>query len=317
MLAQFQSLYPKGSLISELVQIFQGKYIVRASVQIEGVTRATGLAAAETVEAAEDQARNRALMVLGMVNAPQETPTPQVQTKPAVSITSGFNESTYSPIKEEDLVSSQTFGERSVEPWSMVSQRSQEGNNPKERLAHPERVSSQEVSVPPSYGQRITSDAVKTEQELLTTDTGSTSQSDAYSQELNQNFSTTSEIPTQFDSPGDNLDAIFGKSAENKLFPEITPSNVTPFTPRNHSSSEDVATPTTVGRKKKKSEPVDLSDVIAKTDVELQRLGWTPEQGREYLIKTYGKRGRTLLTEEELYTFLQYLQSQPDPIAGF
>ncbi|MFN6475050.1 hypothetical protein [Nostoc sp. DedQUE07] len=63
--------------------------------------------------------------------------------------------------------------------------------------------------------------------------------------------------------------------------------------------------------------PADLSDVIAKTDVEIQRLGWTPEQGREHLIKVYGKRGRTLLTEEELHGFLKYLQSQPDPIAGF
>ncbi|AVH73000.1 hypothetical protein [Nostoc sp. 'Lobaria pulmonaria (5183) cyanobiont'] len=63
--------------------------------------------------------------------------------------------------------------------------------------------------------------------------------------------------------------------------------------------------------------PPDLSDVIAKTDVEIQRLGWTPEQGREHLIKVYGKRGRTLLTEEELHGFLKYLQSQPNPIAGF
>lgn len=73
MLAQFQSLYPKGNLISELLQIFQGKYIVRASVQIEGVTRATGMAAAETVEVAEDQARIRALMVLGIASVPQES----------------------------------------------------------------------------------------------------------------------------------------------------------------------------------------------------------------------------------------------------
>ena len=63
--------------------------------------------------------------------------------------------------------------------------------------------------------------------------------------------------------------------------------------------------------------PADLPDVIAKTDVEIQRLGWTTEQGREHLIKVYGKRGRTLLTEEELHEFLKYLQSQPNPIAGF
>ena len=67
-------------------------------------------------------------------------------------------------------------------------------------------------------------------------------------------------------------------------------------------------------------EPVDLDNVIAKTNIEMHRLGWTTEQGREYLIKNYGKRSRFLLTQEELLDFLRYLESQPtpvDPLAGF
>ncbi|MEH2355354.1 hypothetical protein [Nostoc sp.] len=62
-------------------------------------------------------------------------------------------------------------------------------------------------------------------------------------------------------------------------------------------------------------EPVNFSEVIAQTDVEMQRLGWTIDQGREHLIKNYGKRSRTLLTEVELLDFLQYLYlvSQPTP----
>ncbi len=56
--------------------------------------------------------------------------------------------------------------------------------------------------------------------------------------------------------------------------------------------------------------PVDLSDVIAQTDVELRRLGWTSVQGREYLEKTYSKRSRTQLTDEELMSFLLYLEEQ-------
>ena len=56
--------------------------------------------------------------------------------------------------------------------------------------------------------------------------------------------------------------------------------------------------------------PVDLSDVIAQTDVELTRLGWTNVQGREYLEKTYGKRSRQQLTDEELMSFLLYLEDQ-------
>ncbi|MEL7512217.1 MAG: hypothetical protein AAGM27_08730 [Cyanobacteria bacterium J06554_3] len=53
---------------------------------------------------------------------------------------------------------------------------------------------------------------------------------------------------------------------------------------------------------------IDLSDVIAQTDVELTRLGWTSVQGREYLEKTYGKRSRQQLTDEELMSFLLYLE---------
>ena len=56
--------------------------------------------------------------------------------------------------------------------------------------------------------------------------------------------------------------------------------------------------------------PVNLSDVIAQTDVELMRLGWTNAQGREYLEKTYGKRSRQHLTDEELMSFLLYLEDQ-------
>ncbi|MEL6163951.1 MAG: hypothetical protein AAFR37_09385 [Cyanobacteria bacterium J06628_3] len=74
------------------------------------------------------------------------------------------------------------------------------------------------------------------------------------------------------------------------------------------------------------SEPIDLNELISKTDLEMKRLGWTPHQGREFLTETYGKRGRTLLSEEELFNFLQHLQSIPtplpelfetDPLAGF
>lgn len=61
---------------------------------------------------------------------------------------------------------------------------------------------------------------------------------------------------------------------------------------------------------------VDLSDIIAQTDVELQRLGWGVTQGREFLEKTYGKRSRHDLTDDELLEFLLFLETQspiPNP----
>ncbi|MDJ0729521.1 MAG: hypothetical protein QNJ33_05950 [Crocosphaera sp.] len=44
--------------------------------------------------------------------------------------------------------------------------------------------------------------------------------------------------------------------------------------------------------------------------VEMERIGWTIDQGRDYLQKHYQKCSRTLLTEDEIKEFLSYLKSQ-------
>ncbi|WP_089093923.1 hypothetical protein [Nodularia sp. NIES-3585] len=291
MLAQFQSLYPQGSIITELVQIFQGKYIVRASVQIENVTRATGMAGAETVEVAEDKARTRALMVLGISNSPQASvefapqATSPVQLNPPLNTAkvklNQPNQASYSPVTNEDFGSSQ---------WSAPNDR--------------------EISLPPLSEQNLKTESIKI-------DTKSSDQDDTYSPDFHQNVPATHNQHLEFDTPLENRETMPDQQPERQTFSGNFASNVTPFTPRNYSSPDNVSHPIGIGKKNKRSEPVDLSDVIAKTDVELQRLGWSAEQGREHLIKTYGKRGRTLLTEEELHGFLQHLESQPDPVAGF
>jgi hypothetical protein len=68
--------------------------------------------------------------------------------------------------------------------------------------------------------------------------------------------------------------------------------------------------------RKKTSEPEDNSDEIAKIGVEMQRLDWTIEDGRNYLYQTYGKKSRHVLSREELLDFLHYLQSQSIPANG-
>ena len=65
---------------------------------------------------------------------------------------------------------------------------------------------------------------------------------------------------------------------------------------------------------KAKTSPVaipDIKDVMAKTEIEIRRLGWTTQQGRNFLLQRYGKRARTLLSDEELLDFLSYLEDQP------
>ena len=65
------------------------------------------------------------------------------------------------------------------------------------------------------------------------------------------------------------------------------------------------------------NKPVDFSEIIVKADLEMERIGWTINKGREHLIQTYGKIGRFLLTEEELLDFLQHLESIPTSQAEF
>lgn len=60
-------------------------------------------------------------------------------------------------------------------------------------------------------------------------------------------------------------------------------------------------------------EPVDLSDAISKIDVEMERLSWTKPQGRDYLVRTFDKKSRQQLTNDELLQFLSHLKSLPTP----
>lgn len=56
---------------------------------------------------------------------------------------------------------------------------------------------------------------------------------------------------------------------------------------------------------------INLQDPIAKTTVEMQRLGWDVPQGRQALLERYGKRSRHELTDDEVFDFLRYLEQHP------
>jgi hypothetical protein len=64
--AQLRSRFPQGALVSELVQVHDGQFVVRAIVQVGTTMMATGMAAADKLEVAEDRARVRAMEVLGI-----------------------------------------------------------------------------------------------------------------------------------------------------------------------------------------------------------------------------------------------------------
>jgi hypothetical protein len=248
MLSQFRSCYPHGSLISELVQIDHGKYIVRALVQVEGVTLSTGLAAADTVEQAEDNARGRALALLDL-NKPSAT----------------------SPLPSNDLTGS-TSGEMKIPDLSKTPPQAPRVAPEPEPLPEPEAIARPTLTLVPE--------------------------------------------PTPAEAQASIEPAAVTHTAP--ALPEESPTLA---------SEEAVLVPTDASEPPVESsvpeapflselaEPLDFSEIIAKSNVELKRLRWTNEQGRNYLLQTYGKRSRQLLSDEELLEFLNYLSSLPTPVS--
>ncbi|AFY53522.1 hypothetical protein Riv7116_0945 [Rivularia sp. PCC 7116] len=333
MLAQFQSLYPTGSLTTELLQIHHGKYIVRSSVQVEGVTRATGMAASEIIEEAEDRSRTRALMVLGITDeeSQPEVQQKQVSASPQSNLEVLENRSlTTAKARVESPPHSTNSSEVTQTPISNTppAASSQVAETP---ISNIPPVTSAQVTQTPVPDTRSTTPELAETSVVETVETSPPPElfleednSDIYSQEFDKSLPIQTYSETEFDAP-DNLD-----NSENPEIASDNPPEEEPTPSKTSSKSTTGRTTkkktTSTTKRKKKSEPIDLSDVIAKTDVEMERLSWTPQQGREYLIQTYGKRGRTLLTEEELLDFLQHLESIPtpqpelseaDPLAGF
>ncbi|MEY2985117.1 MAG: hypothetical protein RLZZ568_1734 [Cyanobacteriota bacterium] len=111
----------------------------------------------------------------------------------------------------------------------------------------------------------------------------------------------SSQLASSVDTKDTNaLSAAPATSAAPSIFDQPTPTT--------KAASPIVDTPPDV-----LEEPIDFSEIIARSNLELKRLGWTSEQGRNYLLQTYGKRSRQLLSDEQLIEFLAYLEQQPTP----
>ncbi|NEO33272.1 MAG: hypothetical protein F6K36_23165 [Symploca sp. SIO3C6] len=256
MLNQFRSRYPQGSLLTELLCIDHGLYIVRCWIQTEGTTLATGLAAAQSIELAEDRARNRALSLLGLemttASHPEETPTPS----------GGIP-------KQAPTLSSEDFRQ---------TQSTQLSDTAKTDVA--QSPSTVELTIPDtSLDDDYTS--------LVADQTTFTDELADAKVESHQKFQPPRMSPQQVSK---------GFSQEELLQDEV-----------NRDLSQDII------EQPSQDIPIDFSDIIARTSVELKRLGWTNQQGRDYLLQTYGKRSRQLLTDQELLDFLRNLESLPTP----
>ena len=58
---------------------------------------------------------------------------------------------------------------------------------------------------------------------------------------------------------------------------------------------------------------LDFHQIVTEIIAQRKRLGWTTEQSRDYLIKTYNKRSTQVLSDEQLIEFLEFLKGIPSP----
>lgn len=255
MFTQFHNRYPTGSLVSELLQIHEGNFIVRALVQVGGITLASGMAADLCIERAEDQARLRALAILGLPQPPYD---PQGQ----------FLESgqSYPPARLNPAPQTQQTYE-SAEAIAAFS--------PAEFHAEPRSWRE------PANPDFESGSAMPSDRRLIPEDDS------LYGSDTNGNSSPPLSIPRSKSDPQSGR----GRSSKPST-PPISTSRPT---------SEPTSGP----------ELVDLSEIIAQTSVELKRLGWSEAQGRTHLQRTYNKRSRQQLSDDELLDFLNFLQSEP------
>jgi len=265
MFSQFRIRYPNGSLISELVTVDHGKYIIRTLVQDQGVTLATGLAAADTVEAAEDRSRIRALEVLDLGNISTIRAYSSPQTPANVNPTAAAETT---PYQESSWENGATFNFNAERPTTVSN------NYPSNQPTPSQEFSNTYPSVvnPQSHHQDVFSKA----QNLEPIPQHQSSSQDKQPEIINDSLF---EQPVPTTEMASDLSKKAKKPKRTTSTPKI---NISPQDPR-----------------------------IEQIDREMNRLGWTQTQGREYLLGHYGKRSRGYLTDEELQEFLDHLQSLP------
>lgn len=282
MLTQLRIHYPKGSLVTELVAIDHGQYIVRCLVQNEGTILVTGLAAAHTVEAAEDQARNRALTALGINTT--------VTQQPQASVISELGLISSTPMQVVSTPIAETLAPPITMPSPSVAKTQLSQVTEVPTASETSKMLSVEANAPEVAQSKTASPVVD---------------------ELTVAAFASNELTFSEPLPFDSSEVETAQEVESDwMTQKVSP---TPQDTPVMSYPQHELEPETTSGVSSTAAPIDFSDVIARTNVELKRLGWTNQQGRDYLVQTYGKRSRQLLTDDELLDFLKHLESEASP----
>ncbi|HIK14939.1 MAG TPA: hypothetical protein IGS53_06540 [Leptolyngbyaceae cyanobacterium M33_DOE_097] len=246
---QLQQRYPGAGLITELVQVHQEQFIVRALVQLAGAPFVSGMAAAKTIEQAEDAARQRVIQLLG--------------------ITTGSELASVKPSLQSHLLTSP------LDNGGLFSMPTPPPVSEPDEPAHAAAIPPLPTATFAPLSTPAIADLAPPPEEI-------------------------SPIPPEikpFEPAPKETPARKKSTRATKPAPEPEPEPDFPpdFPP------EELEDHT----------PVDLSELIVMTDIEMQRVGWKRKTGQEHLLDTYGVKTRAELNEDQLLEFLHFLRALP------
>jgi hypothetical protein len=277
MFDRFWQQYPQGSILSELLQIHGETYIVKITLKSAEQTLVSTLAAADRLEVAETTAHRQALEILGLA----------VNAEPAVLSTATLVDSvpdvTVSatpaapvvpdPIPVEMSPISPDQGSAAVEPEPTVNP-----NNAASTVA--EAPAQKELAMSTPLAQPLDPESLP---------------------------GTDEELP---------LPATPTKSRTKKAPVAEPVSEPIPEPESEMVMAEELPAPAFALRPVQEiadEVPLTVTDMIPLINMELKRLNWTKEQGRDYMVTLYNKRASALLSDEELFGLLQHLKAEPGP----
>ncbi|MEO1147951.1 MAG: hypothetical protein AAFY26_20405 [Cyanobacteria bacterium J06638_22] len=276
-LAHLRNTLPMAVLVTELVSHQEGQFAVRAMISVGNQPLVTGLAVHPNIEMAEDRARERALQ------------------------------------RFADWVPSAGGGVANAPTGNMTPL-------PPTSFSPPATAPTPTAPTPTAKPPSLDADLPLTNFSPSTAFAGGTSPStsaDVSTGAIADLYSHISSATSPEDTPEDRPKDT---PPEEPALVDAPPTEAPPkAAPPQKKTTASSSPPKKGSRKSAEPSPppvpdsVDLSDVIAQTDIELRRLNWTNVQGREYLEQTYDKRSRQELSELELYEFLSYLEEQPTP----
>ncbi len=312
---RFRQQYPQGSIISDLVQIHGDQYVVKVSVSAENILLVSTLAADANLTLAENRAMERALTILGIRDAQQPAHEPvNLTVKPLPDLPIGLTNAIEQPQVKmaESLPKSANLPEPvaniaetipALAPKTFESPSTVEETIPEAAVAaapEPIRIQVAEIAeqpikfdAEPSLSEPDTEVAISITNGKVVTDSAPPEISAALPEPPIAN------VPEPEVSVAKSSRTKKAATAPDPLPAETADETLLPAAPLDE-ATVPIAEP-----------PLSVTDMIPMINMELKRLGWSKDRGREYMVSLYNKRASALLSDDELFGLLQHLQAEP------